>query len=70
MPTDSVLIFPPGFRVTNANGTPVSGAKIKFYNAGTVVTRDTVPGKVYKAEREPPPRASSLALFRVKEADR
>jgi len=32
---DSVQVFPPGFRITDANGNPVSGAKINFYNAGT-----------------------------------
>lgn len=32
--TDSVLVFPPGFRVLDANGAPVSGAKIKFYEVG------------------------------------
>lgn len=37
--TDSVLVFPPGFRVTDADGAPMSGAKIKFYNAGTTNTR-------------------------------
>ncbi len=32
---DSVQVFPPGFRITDANGNPVSGAKLNFYDAGT-----------------------------------
>ena len=32
---DSVQVFAPGFRITDANGDPVSGAKLNFYNAGT-----------------------------------
>lgn len=32
---DAVQIFPPGFRVLDASGDPVSGAKIKFFDAGT-----------------------------------
>ena len=32
---DSVQVFPPGFRLTDTNGDPVSGAKINFYDAGT-----------------------------------
>jgi hypothetical protein len=33
---DAVQIFSPGYRVTdNSTGAPVSGAKIKFFNAGT-----------------------------------
>jgi hypothetical protein len=40
--TDSVLVFPPGFRVINAYGQPVSGAKIKFFDSGT-----TTPKTVY-----------------------
>jgi hypothetical protein len=39
MPTDSTLVFPPGYRVTDASGSPISGAKIKFYNAGGLVAR-------------------------------
>jgi hypothetical protein len=31
---DSVQVFDPGFRVTDANGDPVSGAKIKFFETG------------------------------------
>jgi sugar O-acyltransferase (sialic acid O-acetyltransferase NeuD family) len=38
--------------------------------AGTVITQDTLPGKVYKAELKVPPRASSLALFKVKDSDK
>lgn len=37
---DSVAIFDPGFRVTDANGDPVSGAKLKFYNAGTSTPKE------------------------------
>ena len=34
--TDSVAVFPPGFRVTdNSTGAPVSGAVIEFYDAET-----------------------------------
>lgn len=33
--TDSVVVLPPGFRVLDSNGDPVSGAKLKFYDAGT-----------------------------------
>ena len=32
---DSVTLFDPGFRVTDSNGDPVSGAKIKTYLSGT-----------------------------------
>jgi hypothetical protein len=37
--TDSVAVFPPGFRVTDQNGALVSGAQIAFYNAGTTTPR-------------------------------
>ena len=37
--TDAVQIFPVGFRVTDTAGAPVSGAKIKFYQAGTSTLR-------------------------------
>lgn len=33
--TDAVNIFPPLFRVTDADGAPVSGATIEFYDANT-----------------------------------
>jgi microcystin-dependent protein len=33
--TDATAVFSPGFRVLDANGDPVSGAKCKFYDAGT-----------------------------------
>jgi len=33
--TDSTLVLPPGWRATNTNGQPISGAKLKFYAAGT-----------------------------------
>jgi hypothetical protein len=39
MPIDSTLVFPPGFRITDASGKSLSGARIKFYNAGTLVAR-------------------------------
>jgi len=39
---DSVAALPPGFRIVDANGTPVPGAKIYFYAAGT-----TTPYTVY-----------------------
>jgi hypothetical protein len=37
--TDSVAIFPPGFRVFNSSGAVVSGAKIKVFDAGTSTTK-------------------------------
>lgn len=37
--TDSTLIFKPGFRVTDENGTPQSGATLEFYDAGTSNSR-------------------------------
>lgn len=40
--TTSVAVFPPGFRVTDANDNPVSGATIEFYSAAT-----TTPKTVY-----------------------
>lgn len=43
--TDSISVLVPGFRVTDANGNPVSGAKLKFYEAGT-----TTPKTVYSNE--------------------
>jgi hypothetical protein len=36
---DAIQVFPVGFRVTDTAGATVSGAKIKFYNAGALVTR-------------------------------
>jgi hypothetical protein len=33
--TDAVQIFPPGFRVLDADGNPVSGGSLLFYDAGT-----------------------------------
>lgn len=36
---DATLVFPPGYRATDATGTVVSGGKLKFYNAGTLVAR-------------------------------
>lgn len=33
--TDSVAVFPPGFRVLDTQGNPVSGAQIRFFDAGT-----------------------------------
>jgi hypothetical protein len=37
---DSVQVFPPGFRVTDTDGAPISGAKIRFYDAGTTTAKD------------------------------
>lgn len=37
--TDSVAVFPPGFRVLDALGDPVAGATIEFYNAGTTTAK-------------------------------
>lgn len=39
---DSIIILSPGDRIEDANGNPVSGAKLKFTNAGT-----TTPKTVY-----------------------
>lgn len=36
---DATRVFEPGFQVTNAAGTPQSGAVLRFYNAGTSNTR-------------------------------
>lgn len=33
--TSSLLAFPPGFRITDANDDPISGAKLYFYLSGT-----------------------------------
>lgn len=38
--TDAVAIFPPGFRVLDADGAPVSGAQIRFFEAGTSTPLD------------------------------
>jgi sugar O-acyltransferase (sialic acid O-acetyltransferase NeuD family) len=54
------------FGVNSAVGNNVKVGRDCVIAAGTVVTRDTVPGKVYKADREPLPRASSRALFKIK----
>lgn len=36
---DSIAIFPPGYRVLDTDGDPVSGASIEFYDAGTTDAR-------------------------------
>ena len=36
---DAVAVFPPGFRLLDANGDPVSGGTINFYAAGTSTPR-------------------------------
>ena len=40
--TDSVQIFPPGFRIPDTAGNPLPGAILYFYDAGT-----TTPKTVY-----------------------
>jgi len=55
--------------VNSAVGNNVRVAPDTVIAAGTTVTRDTEPGKVYKADREPEPRGSSLALFKVRTRD-
>src|SRR5512145_1213639 len=40
--TDSVAVFPPGYRVINSYGQVVPGAKLKFFDSGT-----TTPKPVY-----------------------
>ena len=37
--TDSILVLPPGFRVLDTSGNPVSGAILNFYDAGTTTPR-------------------------------
>lgn len=37
--TDSIQIFPLGFRVTDSSGDPVNNAKIKFFEAGTTTAK-------------------------------
>src|SRR6185503_528412 len=37
--TDATPLFRPGFRVTDSSGTPVPGAKMKVYDAGTLTPR-------------------------------
>ena len=36
---DSTAVFAPGFRILDANGEPVPGAKLKFFDAGTSDTK-------------------------------
>lgn len=43
--TDSVQIFPPGFRVLDSAGDPVSGAKIKFFEGGTSTPKNVYSDK-------------------------
>jgi sugar O-acyltransferase (sialic acid O-acetyltransferase NeuD family) len=49
------------------------GDRVKIANdcvigAGSVIVRDTEPGKVYKGDRDGPSKVSSLTLFKVREA--
>lgn len=37
--TDSVQIFPPGFRLVDTSGTPYSGATVELYDAGTTTPK-------------------------------
>jgi hypothetical protein len=37
--TDSVQVFPPGFRLVDASGVPYAGASIEFYDAGTTTPK-------------------------------
>lgn len=37
--TDAVNVFPPGLRLVDADGVPISGATIEFYDAGTTDPR-------------------------------
>lgn len=43
--TDSVAVFPPGFRLTDTEGVPYAGAVVKFFDAGT-----STPKTVYADE--------------------
>jgi len=36
---DSIAVFPPGYRVLDTDGDPVSGATLEFYDAGTTDAR-------------------------------
>lgn len=38
--TDSVAVLPPGFRVLDSDGAPVSGAQIRFFEAGTTTPKE------------------------------
>lgn len=38
--TNSVQVLPPGFRVLDSDGDPVSGAKIRFFEAGTSTPKE------------------------------
>ncbi len=37
--TDAISVVVPGWRATDANDEPISGAKLKFYNAGTTTEK-------------------------------
>jgi sugar O-acyltransferase (sialic acid O-acetyltransferase NeuD family) len=57
------------FGVNSTVGDRVKVGRDCVIAAGTVITRDTLPGKVYKSTTEPEPRASSLALFKARSDD-
>jgi sugar O-acyltransferase (sialic acid O-acetyltransferase NeuD family) len=57
------------FGVNSAVADRVKVADDCVIAAGTVITRDTEAGKVYKMEGDAKARASSLALFRVRPGD-
>lgn len=38
--TDSTVVFPPGFRVVDSDGAPVSGAQVRFFEAGTSTPKE------------------------------
>lgn len=70
---DSVQVWPPGYRISNTNGDPVSGATIEFYDAGTTDAKtvysdsglSTSLGTTVYCDSEGAPVASSGSSTRV-----
>ena len=64
--TTSVAVFPPGFRVTDANDNPVPGATIEFYSAATTTPSDVVrSGQATPAPSEASPVSGSAGIDTV-----
>ena len=53
--TDHATVFPPGWRLTNTNGDPISGGTVEFYSPGT-----TTPLTVYSDKDLTTPIGTSL----------
>jgi acetyltransferase-like isoleucine patch superfamily enzyme len=53
--------------VNCAIGNNVTIGRDCVLGAGAVIVKNTEPGKVYKGERDAEARASSFALFRIRE---